>query len=749
MESEKPNAKPENTANPKPDMSTNLIKLPRFWFFLMTIRFLVTIFGQRAYIHPDEFFQGPEVISGLIFNSSSSIYQPWEFNSHQPIRNIVIPLIFYGLPLELLKMLSNIFSIKDYTKYSPFNPPSDFNPINIQSKTLLYYPRLFMTTTSLISDFTILKTAEMCNLDQYSVILTFASSYLTIIFLTRTFSNSIETILLSVLIYLVVKSIKSQRILNDKLFVAKSDKTLVSNPQWLDFNHAETSDKQKITINRVKLFDIFKFDYLSEFIGLVVCLGIFNRPTFILFAIVPVSFWILYGLENCNNSKQFLRFLIRRTLSLTKIFIPLSIALMLADTIFYHKLSTIDEIMGFLLSHRKLISTPLNFFIYNSNGTNLDQHGRHPFYLHFMVNSFLLFGVNYLMIILFFFNFFFIMLRSVRDEMIENDHPNNQVQETNLSILNKLKIKLNSFKIFLIQIYCRVINNTFFLISLTFFIPLILFSFIPHQEPRFLLPLVVPVSLLTGHLMFGETRLLTLKCAWILFNISAGFIYGYMHQGGVLPSLSNLQKMFAHQANLEMDQHVVYMGTYMPPRFLTHVPFNIQIVHNKRFIYEKTIKKINEDKEEGIFRDEVTWVDVRPPLREVYDLMGDLDTYQDLIKEIKLNYTKSKTKNDLAIFLVVPSVFDTVIRKSDLNDQCFGKTKSNANQLTFMLHSQYKFHLTFEHLNEQFEVFNCNFNNFKLLNKELANCVSNRCKRDDFTKRFVNAFSLNFYQAIL
>ncbi len=37
---------------------SKLLQLPRTWIILMTLRFLINIFGQRSYIHPDEFFQG-------------------------------------------------------------------------------------------------------------------------------------------------------------------------------------------------------------------------------------------------------------------------------------------------------------------------------------------------------------------------------------------------------------------------------------------------------------------------------------------------------------------------------------------------------------------------------------------------------------------------------------------------------------------------------------------------------------------
>lgn len=51
----KDEAKPTVKVEPQ---SSKLLQLPRAWVVLATLRLLVNIFGQRGYIHPDEFFQG-------------------------------------------------------------------------------------------------------------------------------------------------------------------------------------------------------------------------------------------------------------------------------------------------------------------------------------------------------------------------------------------------------------------------------------------------------------------------------------------------------------------------------------------------------------------------------------------------------------------------------------------------------------------------------------------------------------------
>ena len=51
----------QNESNLFMDLSSNnkkLLKLSRQWLILMTIRIALNLFGQKSYIHPDEFFQG-------------------------------------------------------------------------------------------------------------------------------------------------------------------------------------------------------------------------------------------------------------------------------------------------------------------------------------------------------------------------------------------------------------------------------------------------------------------------------------------------------------------------------------------------------------------------------------------------------------------------------------------------------------------------------------------------------------------
>ena len=62
----------------------------------------------------------------------------------------------------------------------------------------------------------------------------------------------------------------------------------------------------------------------------------------------------------------------------------------------------------------------------------------------------------------------------------------------------------------------------------------------PHQEARFLCPLLVPLVLLYN----WDQPVLPIPffIAWLLFNLITTCIFGLVHQGGVVPALNFVQR---------------------------------------------------------------------------------------------------------------------------------------------------------------------------------------------------------------
>jgi GPI mannosyltransferase 4 len=750
--------------------SKSLLPLPKAWFFLVAIRFGLNIFGQRGYIHPDEFFQSIEPLVGDLFNCSDKVLKTWEFNfmstrdnqsqQQQPIRNMLIPYTFYGLPLLILKWLSSLFSTtSDYSRLSQEANELSINLISVQSNTIIYFPRMFMTLASLIVDMATLKVSEMCELDSSSILIALASSYISMVYLTRTLSNSIETILFALLLYAVIKSIKAQQILNEKFLMSMSNKsdpssvslTQTSTIKEIDHKLAERkaplknnrNDNHTNALKRLRLFDIYKFDYLGSTIGLIVCVGIFNRPTFILFALAPLSYWLLYGLDNCSSKQQAITFVARRTLSLCACAMPFAFLFALFDTAYFNQTNNLEDLL-YLVLQRKLIITPYNFFVYNSNKSNLAQHGQHPFYQHILFNCFLLFGINYLLLVIISVQFF---SHSTWLFLNKNasDHQLNSTLSKRKRLIEFIKHLLSSA----FEIYFQIINNTFCFFAIGFTIPLILFTCIPHQEPRFLLPLLIPVILLTSHCIFGARSCISVRILWIVFNLVCVFVYGYVHQGGLVASLHYAQKVAIHTGNLNVDQHFIFYHTYMPPRSLIVAPFALNVVNNKRYLFEG--KRIRDELEYEYDKSKSLSTDgfnLGPPERQIYDLMSssEINELETLIESIKKNYTsKSKVKKDYAIFLIAPSPHNIHLELSSLRRKLLKKQP-----ISYQLQTRFRLHIGFEDLLDHIDCFKCAFslNDEDTKIKESLILYSEKCKKTALLNRIFNCFSLNFYQVL-
>lgn len=126
---------------------------------------------------------------------------------------------------------------------------------------------------------------------------------------------------------------------------------------------------------------------------------------------------------------------------------------------------------------RNPVITPLNNFLYNSNTSNLAQHGLHPWYQHILGNLPLLVGPAVLL--------------------------------------------------FAFQPRCSL--RLWSAIS-----GLAVLSAFQHQEARFLLP-TIPLILSSIRLPKNPTILRIWTVSWVVFNLTFGFLMGIYHQGGVVP----------------------------------------------------------------------------------------------------------------------------------------------------------------------------------------------------------------------
>ncbi|KAL8679221.1 MAG: hypothetical protein Q9186_004463 [Xanthomendoza sp. 1 TL-2023] len=145
----------------------------RTYLLLLLVRIYLAI--SPSYIHPDENFQGPEIIAGQVFGYPN--LQTWEFTSAQPVRSLFPLWPVYGLPMLLLQW---VWTETGKEAVAPY---------------LIYYAlRLLMFILSFVlEDWAIHELVHSPRERKIAVVLV-ASSYVTWTYQTHTFSNAVETL---------------------------------------------------------------------------------------------------------------------------------------------------------------------------------------------------------------------------------------------------------------------------------------------------------------------------------------------------------------------------------------------------------------------------------------------------------------------------------------------------------------------------------------------------------------------------
>ncbi|KAI4548291.1 hypothetical protein MG293_000621 [Ovis ammon polii] len=189
---------------------------------------------QTGYVHPDEFFQSPEVIAGDVLGVAAA--RPWEFHPSSPCRTAVFPLLTSGSAFWLLRL---------WEEWGPW-------PGTVSGYMLLVGPRLLLTALSFALDLAVYHLAPGWGAERWNALLLLSGSYVTLVFYTRTFSNAIEGLLFAWLLVLVSPGVAGSR----------TPRKPAPGPRWHGW-----------------------------LLGGLVVAGFFNRPTFLAFALVPLFLW--------------------------------------------------------------------------------------------------------------------------------------------------------------------------------------------------------------------------------------------------------------------------------------------------------------------------------------------------------------------------------------------------------------------------------------------------------------------------
>lgn len=289
-----------------------------------------------------------------------------------------------------------------------------------------------------------------------------------------------------------------------------------------------------------------------------------------------------------------------RMSSLLPTFILTSLVLVLTDTLFYGS-ATKSSIWSINLN-RDVVMTPLNFIAYNMDRANLASHGVHPWYLHSAVNVPLLFNVLGL-------GGLYLMSRALV-----------------LLFSSPWTAKPDLF-------------NFNGLLVFSFAFPLGALSLTPHQEARFLLPLLVPLVLLLGPFLLrreGMTARL-LRSFWYAGNVFCVLFFGFFHQGGLYETQHFLHHHIHHQRTSLTQTHLIYFHTYMPPLSLLTVP------HHDRLVVDPNVNSTRYRRKKNVFVEDLAGAEMDELLRRCVRLVSDAQA----------KYDNKKIKSE--VFVIFPA----------------------------------------------------------------------------------------------
>ena len=205
-------------------------------------------------------------------------------------------------------------------------------------------------------------------------------------------------------------------------------------------------------------------------------------------------------------------------------------------------------------------AAPLNNLLYNLRAENLAKHGIHPRITHAAVNAPALFGPMICAAYL-------ALARGVRSgcEVCVGHVRAARARVTGSGATRSndpsSARKDRKDSSFATKDRARAARAT---LSGMVWFPLVALSTAPHQEPRFLLPLLLPLAA-TRYAAASGSR--ARRAIWCALNLAGAVFFGVAHQGGGAPALLALPTLAASNAGAAGSNPVVafFWRTYTPP----------------------------------------------------------------------------------------------------------------------------------------------------------------------------------------
>lgn len=443
-----------------------------------------------------------------------------------------MPLLTLKVPMTALKFICL------YTKLL-------FHIDLMSGYLLLVFPRLIMLLISFVNDYSVWKICKFNNIKHDIRLIALASSWVVMTFATRTFSNTVEMAVCSLVLCLVSECM----VLSN---------TVIYQMEFLE----EKYENAERVVDKVKFYKMMmslpRHNFNRCFVLASLCVvGMFNRPTFLFFGLPIIFHWMIRGFG--SKTVTFTEFNLRMLYFIVS-GLPALIVIVLIDSFYYGYLS-LAQIYIFDVSMDNFLVTPVNFIRYNINPENTAQHGEHPKWLHMLVNVPLLFNVLGIIAVC---SFGMMIYRFGKKEF-----QNLPQTQSFVSLMTSAA-----------------------------FVPVLLLSFFNHQEARFLIPITVPLLLLhAAKLILGVNlaNALNLKesqwCAvrslsaviplsisgrfvkrtWYVMNIVFTVFFGFIHQAGVVQVANHFSKY--HPTTSATTQiNLVTSHSYMLPQTLMMTP---------------------------------------------------------------------------------------------------------------------------------------------------------------------------------
>lgn len=138
--------------------------------------------------------------------------------------------------------------------------------------------------------------------------------------------------------------------------------------------------------------------------------------------------------------------------------------------------------------------------------------------------------------------------------------------------------------------------------------PVLILSIFEHQEPRFLIPLIVPLVYLNAHDLFPDPHNIVVATSkqiakpansekkpenprhllfkiWLVLNVILSLFYGFIHQGGVFKATSYLSEEL-NSKPINTNFHVVTSHIYSMPKSLFLQKSSEKLYYNNKFKYK-------------------------------------------------------------------------------------------------------------------------------------------------------------------